>query len=103
MFATAADCKKNKHHPEWSNTYDTIFVRWTTHRPKGLSEKDVLMAEVTDANAKEFGEVVKEEEGRSVSECQKDDVKGLVKEVVESAGDCCGPRKAKEKGKIETK
>ena len=49
MDAVAGECKTHRHHPEWSNTYNTVFVRWTTHSPPGLSEKDVRMAELSDA------------------------------------------------------
>lgn len=42
----------NRHHPEWSNMGNRVFVRWTTHDPPGLSEKDVEMAATCDQIAK---------------------------------------------------
>ncbi|KAL9048568.1 MAG: hypothetical protein Q9162_007652 [Coniocarpon cinnabarinum] len=51
MDTIAASCKTEKHHPEWSNTYNAVFVRWTTHNPAGLSEKDVKMASLCDEAA----------------------------------------------------
>ncbi|GJC94025.1 pterin 4 alpha carbinolamine dehydratase [Colletotrichum higginsianum] len=37
--------------------YNTTFIRWTTHNPKGLSDKDLKLAMICDALAKDFGEV----------------------------------------------
>ena len=50
MTAVAEECKKRRHHPEWSNVYNTVFVRWTTHRPRdpnvspGITRVDIEMA-----------------------------------------------------------
>jgi len=57
MNAVAAECKKHRHHPEWTNNYNTTQIRWTTHKPRGLSEKDIIMARICDEKAREFGEV----------------------------------------------
>ncbi|PVH73329.1 transcriptional coactivator/pterin dehydratase [Cadophora sp. DSE1049] len=86
MNLVAAECAVQKHHPEWSNVYNTTFIRWTTHSPPGLSEKDVLMARFCDEKAGECGEVVVE-----------DDSKGgvgreLVDRVAVEGGDCCVPK-----------
>lgn len=67
--------------------YNTTFVRWTTHNPKGLSEKDVSMAAMCDELAQSFGEVPAENEPANTG---ADD---LVACAVGSAGDCCGPKK----------
>lgn len=72
MDAVASKCAKERHHPEWSNVsnlfqlgqaswtdslkvYNKVFVRWTTHRPSGLSSKDVLMAQFCDDLAESVG------------------------------------------------
>ena len=55
--AVADEAKAQNHHPEWGNAYNEVVVRWTTHRPKGISEKDVYMAGWCDRRAAEFGEV----------------------------------------------
>ncbi|KAB8290427.1 hypothetical protein EYC80_010859 [Monilinia laxa] len=47
----AARCKQEKHHPEWVNIYNMVFIRWTTHVPRGLTSKDLLMASFCDAQA----------------------------------------------------
>uniref|UniRef100_L2GG31 4a-hydroxytetrahydrobiopterin dehydratase n=1 Tax=Colletotrichum fructicola (strain Nara gc5) TaxID=1213859 RepID=L2GG31_COLFN len=57
MTAVSLQCKTHNHHPEWSNVYNTTFIRWTTHSPKGLSVKDLKLAMICDALAKDFGEV----------------------------------------------
>lgn len=66
MNAVAAECKKQKHHPEWTNVYNKTHVRWTTHNPEGLSIKDLVMARFCDEMAKEYGEAEPEE---SVASC----------------------------------
>lgn len=58
MDAVVVDIKKRNHHPEWSNVYNKVHIRWTTHRPEGLSSKDVELARICDEKAAEFGEVV---------------------------------------------
>lgn len=60
MNTVAEECKVKKHHPEWSNVYNTTFIRWTTHSPPGLSVKDVEMARFCDEQALHFGEVLPE-------------------------------------------
>lgn len=56
MNHVAGVCKAQRHHPEWSNVYNQVFVRWTTHNPPGLSKKDLKMAEACDRfAAKEEG------------------------------------------------
>ncbi|RMY44079.1 hypothetical protein D0863_16268 [Hortaea werneckii] len=71
MTAIATECKRTRHHPEWSNVYNRTQILWTTHSPAGLSRRDTQMARFCDAVAREMGEVV-EEEGS------------------EGGGDCCG-------------
>ncbi|KAK0111385.1 hypothetical protein ONS95_001746 [Cadophora gregata] len=87
MNLIAAECAVQKHHPEWSNVYNTTFIRWTTHSPPGLSEKDVLMARFCDGKAGECDEVVVEDDGRG------DVGRDLVDRVAVEGGDCCDPKK----------
>ena len=54
-------------------SYNRAVITWTTHNPKGLTSKDVDMADFCDEKAKEFDEV------------------GEDKEV----GSCTGPTKGK--------
>lgn len=85
MNAVAAECKKARHHPEWTNVYNRVHVRWTTHSPEGLSGRDVRMAGFCDEQAREFGEVVDGEGGGPGDVGQGVDGKGSREEVK----DCC--------------
>jgi 4a-hydroxytetrahydrobiopterin dehydratase len=55
MSAVAEECKAKKHHPFWSNTYNQVTVEWTTHKPEGLSIKDIEMADFCDRTANGIG------------------------------------------------
>ena len=57
MNEVAAECKKAKHHPEWTNIYSKTHIRWTTHNPEGLSGKDTQMARFCDQAAEKAGEL----------------------------------------------
>lgn len=61
MNLVAAECQKQRHHPSWHNLYSEVSIEWTTHRPRGLSEKDVLMAEFCDRVAGEVGVMPRQE------------------------------------------
>ncbi|KAJ2970695.1 hypothetical protein NQ176_g8062 [Zarea fungicola] len=87
MNAVATEAKRSKHHPEWSNVYNTTFIRWTTHHPKGLSNKDLELALTCDFLAKQFGEVEPDK-----TSCGLTDLADTVAAV---AGDCCVPKKFK--------
>jgi len=65
--------------------YNATFIRWTTHSPPGLSEKDVLMARYCDEQANVCGEV-ESEGGAGVG-------KELADRVASEGGDCCVPKK----------
>ncbi|KAF4513668.1 hypothetical protein G6O67_000910 [Ophiocordyceps sinensis] len=84
MTAVSLQCKVRNHHPEWSNVYNTTFVRWTTHDPPGLSEKDMGMAAACDAIAKDFGELEPEAPSGVARE--------LAGRMTAAAGDCCTPK-----------
>ena len=43
LLAEAAD-----HHPEWSNVYNSLDIRLTTHDADGLSARDAAMAQAID-------------------------------------------------------
>ncbi|KUI68715.1 Putative pterin-4-alpha-carbinolamine dehydratase [Cytospora mali] len=88
MTAVSLQCKIKNHHPEWSNVYNTTFIRWTTHSPPGLSAKDTELAAICDDIAKSFGEV--QEETPADQSCQ---LKGLADKAASTSGDCCTPKK----------
>ena len=55
MSLVADECRVKNHHPSWSNLYNQVTIEWTTHRPEGLSIKDVEMAEFCNQKAAEIG------------------------------------------------
>lgn len=107
MTAVSLQCKLKNHHPEWSNVrtmiallvsgaafadryylqvYNTTFIRWTTHNPKGLTEKDVTLATLCDSLARDFGELDPEPVA-----CE---VRTLADKAASAGGDCCTPKKS---------
>ncbi len=49
MSGVALEAQAMDHHPEWSNVYDTVHIRLTTHDAGGISELDFVLAEKIDA------------------------------------------------------
>lgn len=45
MTLVAIEAEKMNHHPEWSNTYNKVWVTLVTHSANGLTELDVALAE----------------------------------------------------------
>ncbi|KAI2636164.1 transcriptional coactivator/pterin dehydratase [Xylaria nigripes] len=88
MTAVSLQCKLKNHHPEWSNVYNTTYIRWTTHNPEGLSAKDAELAKLCDSLARDFGEVV--DDRKAVESCA---LRQVADRVVGDAGDCCTPKK----------
>lgn len=41
--------EKANHHPEWSNVYNKVFIRLTTHDAGGITERDLALAHAIDA------------------------------------------------------
>lgn len=91
MNAVSAKCKETNHHPEWSNVYNEVFVRWTTHKPPGgVRKKDRIMATVCDSFADAYGaEVV-----------QTRDM-GDLTAAGQTGRDCCTTGSESEKQKVE--
>jgi 4a-hydroxytetrahydrobiopterin dehydratase len=41
--------EKQNHHPEWTNVYNKVSIRLTTHDSGGLTDKDFALASEIDA------------------------------------------------------
>jgi hypothetical protein len=67
--------------------YNTTYIRWTTHSPRGLTDKDVILASLCDELAKSFGELPAEAKGADEAAA------ALVDRVAGEAGDCCVPKR----------
>lgn len=48
MARVALLAEKADHHPEWSNVYDKVAIRLTTHNAGGLTARDVDLARAID-------------------------------------------------------
>lgn len=49
MSGCALVCEKADHHPDWSNSYNRVDVRFTTHDVGGLTPKDFELAQAFNA------------------------------------------------------
>ena len=48
MSRVALLAEKADHHPEWSNVYNRVEIRLTTHDAGGLSTRDFALAKAID-------------------------------------------------------
>lgn len=48
MVRAGVAAEKMNHHPEWTNVYNRVDVRLTTHDAGGLTEKDAELAKKMD-------------------------------------------------------
>lgn len=48
MAQAALAAEKLDHHPEWSNVYNRVEVRLTTHSARGLTARDFELARAMD-------------------------------------------------------
>jgi len=49
MTAVALEAEKMDHHPEWSNVYNKVSIKLSTHQPKGITQNDLDLAAKIDA------------------------------------------------------
>ena len=52
MTRVALAAERQNHHPEWSNVYNRVTIRWTTHSEGGVTELDVKLARACSRFAK---------------------------------------------------
>jgi len=55
MTRVAIYAERTNHHPEWSNVYNRLNIRLTTHDCGGLSERDIGLARQINEMAKSEG------------------------------------------------
>ena len=48
MTRVAMAAERANHHPEWSNVYNRVTIRWTTHSLGGVSDLDLKLAATCD-------------------------------------------------------
>jgi 4a-hydroxytetrahydrobiopterin dehydratase len=48
MTAVAMLAERADHHPEWSNVYNRVSIRLTTHDAGGLTQRDLDLAAAID-------------------------------------------------------
>ena len=53
MTLSAQYANEIDHHPDWSNSWNKVRVRLSTHSIKALSELDILLAQAMERIAKE--------------------------------------------------
>jgi len=51
MTAVALHAEKLDHHPDWSNVYNRVHIRLSTHDAGGVTEFDLALAEAAEAAA----------------------------------------------------
>lgn len=49
MTHIAMECEVMNHHPEWSNVYNRLHIRFSTHDAGGLTDSDFNLARTVDA------------------------------------------------------
>lgn len=49
MSRVALAAEKAGHHPDWSNSYNSVTIRLSTHDAGGLSDKDIALAKAIDS------------------------------------------------------
>lgn len=49
MSRIAFECEAQNHHPEWTNVYNLLTIKLSTHSAKGVTEKDFKLAKAIEA------------------------------------------------------
>lgn len=45
MTSVALEAERMNHHPDWWNSYNKVRIELVSHSAKGVTEKDVLLAQ----------------------------------------------------------
>lgn len=49
MTRVAAEAERLEHHPDWSNSWNTVTIDLVSHDEGGLTERDTALAEAINA------------------------------------------------------
>lgn len=49
MTRVAFECEAQQHHPDWTNVYNRLEIRLSTHDAGGVTEKDFVLARAIEA------------------------------------------------------
>ncbi|MEO5788136.1 MAG: 4a-hydroxytetrahydrobiopterin dehydratase [Gelidibacter sp.] len=49
MSRIAFECEAQNHHPDWTNVYNMLTIKLSTHSAKGVTAKDFKLAEAIEA------------------------------------------------------
>lgn len=55
MTVAGMEAEKMNHHPVWTNSWNMVHVKLTTHNQNGLTDLDVRLAKRMDKLAEQFG------------------------------------------------
>ena len=48
MTRIALEAEKMNHHPEWSNVYNNVTIKLSTHDAGGITDNDIALAKIID-------------------------------------------------------
>jgi 4a-hydroxytetrahydrobiopterin dehydratase len=48
MTRIALEAEKMNHHPEWSNVYNNVTIKLSTHDAGGITDHDIALAKIID-------------------------------------------------------
>lgn len=51
MTRVALEAEKRNHHPDWSNSWNTVVIDLVSHDAGGITDRDVELASAIDAIA----------------------------------------------------
>ena len=49
MTRIALEAEKINHHPEWTNVYNTVTIKLSTHDAGGITDYDIKLAKIVDS------------------------------------------------------
>ncbi len=55
MSRVALAAERANHHPEWTNIYNNVTIKWTTHASGGITDYDIKLAKKTESFAVSSG------------------------------------------------